>query len=681
MREAALNLSRCSHRSIDYLEIAELFRALSGVRFVALNEVSDYGEYTTTKAIAGVKAPVKKAGELLGFSLTGAAYTVDPHIKEAFETEGIVEFDHLCSLAGSQIPEKVCEQMAKLFKLGKAYVLALHDHNGPIADLVFICGQKQELKNRVELEILGSMLSLCLQRVYAEQDTVLKLLSICGDETQGSHPAYDSLLQATDRMPDIIYHLDRDGRIEFINQAVQRYGYEREELIGRDILDIVHPADREKAKWKLAERRSGSRRTRKFEVRLRTDNKHTVFFRLYNRSLPKDPILLIDAEGLYRGRSGQSEFMGTLGVGHDITEQKLLQDELDQHSYMFRTIIENIGEAAWLEEVDPHRTLYLNPACERLFQVSAEGLQADPSLWLQRIHPEDRGRVAGFIEKLNSEHETGAVEYRLFDGEGAELWIRSQLFPVRDPYGTLNKTVGIARDITVEQHEKQLLQQKVEKEKAFVQEINHRVKNNLMMLDSMLNLELASLQEQSEQSKQSAGEEAPKPGETADILSKVKGRIRAVGLVHEMLYSSSQDKAVEAVSYLQELGESILEADGAKREQVLLSFEGNEALWMPVRVVIPLGMIFSELLTNALKYAFPGDRRGHVWVQLSPRTESKYELRVCDDGVDLPADYDKKSQSIGHSLISGLSRQLKGDFEIETGQAQKKCFKIRFAID
>ncbi|MDZ7792882.1 MAG: PAS domain S-box protein [Spirochaetia bacterium] len=678
IREAARSLSRCSHRSIDYLEIAELFRVLSGARFVALNEVSDYGEHTTTRAIAGVKETLQKAGELFGFSLTGAAYTVDPQIKEAFDAEGIVEFDHLCSLAGSQVPEKVCQQMAKLFKLGKTYVLALHDHNGPIADLVFICGQKQELENRVEVETLGSMLSLCLQRVYSEQDSVLKLLSICGNEEQAKQPAYDSLLQATDRMPDIIYHLDRDGRIEFINQAVQRYGYERQGLIGRHILDIVHPADREKAKWKLAERRTGSRRTRKFEVRLQTGNNHTVFFRLYNRSLPREPVLLIDAEGLYSGRTGESEFMGTLGVGHDITEQKMLQDELDQHSYMFRTIIENIGEAAWLEEIDPQRTLYLNPACERLFQVSAEGLQKNPELWLQRVHPDDRAGVEGFLEKLNSEQEMGAVEYRLFDGEGGERWIRSELFPVRDPYGILNKTVGIARDITVEQHEKQLLQQKVEREKAFVREINHRVKNNLMMLDSMLNLELASLQEQSERS---AGQEQSEPRQAAEILSKVKGRIRAVGLVHEMLYSSSQDKAVEAGSYLQELGESLLEADGAKREKVVLIFEVDNALWLPVKMVIPLGMIFSELLTNALKYAFPGDGRGHVRVQLASTGQAQYELRVCDDGVDLPADYDQKSRSIGHSLISGLSRQLNGEFEIEAGGTKEKCFKIRFVLD
>src|SRR6056297_675542 len=93
MRQAARSLSRCSHRSINYLEIAEQFRALSGVRFVALNEVSDYGEHTTTRAIAGISETIQKANELFGFSLIGAAYTVDPQIKEAFDAEGIVEFE------------------------------------------------------------------------------------------------------------------------------------------------------------------------------------------------------------------------------------------------------------------------------------------------------------------------------------------------------------------------------------------------------------------------------------------------------------------------------------------------------------------------------------------------------------------------------------------------------------
>jgi len=92
-------------------------------------------------------------------------------------------------------------------------------------------------------------------------------------------------------------------------------------------------------------------------------------------------------------------------------------------------------------------------------------------------------------------------------------------------------------------------------------------------------------------------------------------------------------------------------------------------------------MIFSELLTNALKYAFPGDRRGHVRVQLVSAGQSQYELSVCDNGVDLPVDYDQKGRNIGHSLISGLARQLNGEFKIETGQTKEKCFKISFALD
>lgn len=671
VRRVARKFSRCNHKTIDYEEIAENFRIVSSARYVALNEVSDYGEYTSTRAIAGVGDGIKRASKLFGFQLVGAAYTIDPPIKEVFAANGIVEFDSLCDLAGSQIPGNLCRQAAKLFGLGKAYALAVHDHNGPIADLVFLCGKDREIQHRVEIETLSSVLSLCLQRGYAEQDTVVKLLDVCQDGGDERSAAYESLFYATDKLPDLIYHLDTEGRIVFINQAVQRYGYERESLIGEHILELVHPADREKAKWKLNERRAGDRRTRKFEVRLKTGDKHTVWLSLYNRNLPKDPILLIAAEGLYKGQPGQSEFLGTLGVGHDITEHKLLQEEIDQHSHMFQTIIEHMGEAAWLEESDPQQTLYLNPACERLFQTTAERLQADPSLWRQIIHPDDRGRVEAALVQLNSEHKLDPIEYRIFDADGSERWIHAQVFPVEDLYGNVTKMVGIAHDITAEQRKRELLQQDVAKEKAFVQEINHRVKNNLMMIDSMLNLELGSFETRPEN---------PRPENAAAIISKVKARIRAVGLVHEMLYSSSQDKAVEARTYLQELGDSILEADGIKPNRIQLEFHIDQPIWLPVRVVIPLGMIFSELLTNAVKYAFPDGEGGNIWVHLRTHTEQEYQLQVCDNGVALSPDYNKNTPGIGHSLITNLARQLNGSFEI-IGEQDYKCFTIRFSLD
>mgnify|MGYP006286858387 CR=1 FL=1 len=661
--------SRCSHKTIDYQEIAEDFRVISGARYVALNDVSDYGEYTTTKAIAGIREGIQQASKIFGFPLVGAAYSIDTPIKEVFAADGIVEFDHLCSLAGSQVPQGLCREAAKLFRLEKAYALAMYDYNGPIADLIFILEKGVELQNRLEIETLASVLSLCLQRVYAEQDMVLKLLDVCKADNEERRAAYQSLFAATDRLPDLIYHLDTEGRISFINQAVQRYGYTRESLIGEHILELVHPEDREKARWKLNERRAGDRRTRKFEVRLKTGDKHTVFLSLYNRSMPKDPVLLVDAEGIYKGTPGRSDFMGTLGVGHDITEQKLLQNELDQHSHMFRTIIENMGEAAWLEEIDPQRTMYLNPACERLFQITADRLQADPSLWLRIIHPDDRKRVEAALTQLNSEHRLDPIEYRIFDKTGTERWVRAHTFPVEDTYGKVTRMVGIAHDITSEQQERTLLQERVQKEKAFVHEINHRVKNNLTLLDSMLSLELGSIQEQQNDA-----------DNTTEILGKVKARIRAVGLVHEMLYSSSQDRAVEARQYLQELGFNILEADGVNYGRIQLEFRIKDLVWLPVRVVIPLGMIFSELLTNAIKYAFPAGEDGQVWVRLEGHAEQEYELQVCDNGKALPPDYDQKSLSIGHSLITSLARQLNGSFEIKTNQ-NYKCFSIRFAME
>ncbi|HDQ13922.1 MAG TPA: PAS domain S-box protein [Sediminispirochaeta sp.] len=600
--EAAHRFADYGPQSVDYQEIAEYFRRLSGARFVSFNEISGDMEYSTTMSIAGLKESIKKASNLFGFPLVGSSYRIDPQLQRIFETKSIVEYEDLCQLVASQIPPEICSRVLGLFNLGKTYALALFARSTPIAD----------------------------------------------------------------KLPELIYHLDAEGRIEFINQAIQRYGYTREELKGAHILDLIHPQDRDKARWKLAERRTGARCTRDFEVRLLTRDRKAVYLSITNHRVTGDPILLVNAEGLYSGEPGAGEFLGTLGIGRDITERKALQNELDQQSQMTRMIIEHLGEAAWLEEIEPARSLYLNPAGERLFQVSSEEMRENPRSWLKVLHPEDRRNMNETLDRQPQEKPPSPVEYRVLSKEGEERRIRSRMFPVKNLSGETTRYVGLAQDITKEWQEKKQLQESLAREQAFVRELNHRVKNNLSMIDSMLNLEVSRL----------SPNQSPQEG--IALLEKIRNRIRAVGVVHEMLYGSSRAKEVELARYLRELGTGILSSAAQPSGNIRLDFETPETLWLPIAVSIPLGMIYSELITNALKYAFPERSGGTIRVVLEERESDQYLLQVCDDGSALSPDYDRKNQSIGHSLISALARQIDGEFRIRS-EADHECFILTFS--
>lgn len=103
----------------------------------------------------------------------------------------------------------------------------------------------------------------------------------------------------TNIIPDIIYRLDKNGRITFISHSVTQYGYEQKELLGTNILEIVHPEDRDKACYRINERRTGKRCTKSIELRLLTKEEETVHFEKRSKANGDFAVFLINAEGLY----------------------------------------------------------------------------------------------------------------------------------------------------------------------------------------------------------------------------------------------------------------------------------------------------------------------------------------------------------------------------------------------
>ena len=187
-------------------------------------------------------------------------------------------------------------------------------------------------------------------------------------------------------------------------------------------------------------------------------------------------------------------------------------------------------------------------------------------------------------------------------------------------------------------------------------ELNHRVKNNLAMVASILELQARNAEAQ----------------ERAGLLKAV-GRVQSVSAVHESLYADNQGDEIDFSLYLQRLcrrlGEALLDGDGiriaVRAEPVMVSIDH----------AAPLGMIVNELVTNAVKYAYP-DGRGEVRVNLEP-LDAEALLCIADDGCGLPADWETRTRSLGMRVVNALVRQVGGALKVETGEGAR--FEIRFA--
>jgi two-component sensor histidine kinase len=187
------------------------------------------------------------------------------------------------------------------------------------------------------------------------------------------------------------------------------------------------------------------------------------------------------------------------------------------------------------------------------------------------------------------------------------------------------------------------------------------------MSDSMLSLELSALRGD----RQAA----------AEVLQKVKGRIEAVRLVHEMLQEVSRERMVEITGYIRSLTESLCTTAGCTDGKVRVEYEMGDPVWLPVQTVIPIGMIVNELLTNAFKYAFPDRSSGTIWVSFSTQEPLPYRIQVKDDGLQMPDTVQESGEGhIGMDLVRVLSHQIDCTYEysLEDGT---KVFSVSFKSD
>jgi len=169
------------------------------------------------------------------------------------------------------------------------------------------------------VKIVGSMRDI-MERKQAEE----KLRQ----SEQGLRVSERELKSVVNNAPDIIFRLDPDGTIIFINRAVNEYGFSKDELIGKNILELVHPDDRKKAIYRVNERRTGERRTKALELRFLNKGFKAVPFESKSKVFGS---FLIDAEGIYSSeKSIQDNFVGTIVIARDISERKRIEAQLQQ---------------------------------------------------------------------------------------------------------------------------------------------------------------------------------------------------------------------------------------------------------------------------------------------------------------------------------------------------------------
>jgi len=321
---------------------------------------------------------------------------------------------------------------------------------------------------------------------------------------------------------------------------------------------------------------------------------------------------------------------------------KQAQESAKRNEELFLQISDNIPEVIFLVDHETHEILYVNPAVEEIWDRPRESFYQKRSGWIDAIHPDDLERVNVAFQKLQIIGEL-REEFRIIRPDGSVRWIHDSVVPIRDELGQISRLVGIAEDITERKQADDLLKTSLEEKEVLLKEINHRVKNNLQIISSLLDLQSRDIQDE----------------QALRSLQVSQDRVRAMALVHEKLYQSDDLARIDFGEYIKSSATDLGSSYGLGARDIDLKIDVDNIL-LGVDTAIPCGIIVNELVANSLKHAFPGDRSGKIAISFR-EVDGHYAMIFKDDGVGFPEDLDiKRPASLGLTIVNALTGQLGG---------------------
>ncbi len=347
--------------------------------------------------------------------------------------------------------------------------------------------------------------------------------------------------------------------------------------------------------------------------------------------------------------------LGLRNLEHHSRERRRAEEALNHELGLTGALTENASTAIFLQDQHGRCTL-MNPAAEAMtgykFEEVRGKLLHDA---IHHLHRDGTPFPPGDCAILSA-----VLERKSFRNK-EDLFVRKDrtTFPVLcalSPIvkeGVLSGVVLEAQDITDRKLAEERTQAALREKEALLQEIHHRVKNNLQVISSLLQLQINEIRDP----------------QTLGIFRESQLRIRSMALIHEKLYESDSLAEIDLADYLRSLTNLLFSTYASAPSQVRLKLNLSQ-IFISINTAIPLGLIANELITNSLKFAFPDGRQGIIRVELGAVAGDRFRLRIADDGVGLPKGFAaEKSASLGMRLVRMLSSQLDGEGAWETVEA------------
>lgn len=426
-----------------------------------------------------------------------------------------------------------------------------------------------------------------------------------------------------------------DGRwIEVNRKLLEIVGYTRDELLALTFQDITHPEDLDTDVHEMRRLLAGE----------------TTGYTLDKRYVRKDgsPVWICLTGTMVRDGAGQPTHF--IAVVEDISERRAAEQARRHSEALFREVVELAPSGLLMVDGDG-RIVLANEAATHMFGYTREEMLGRAVETLVPPAARDQHRVErATFQAGATRREMGlGRELHAIRRDGTAFPVEIGLNPVVTDSGAW--VLSAILDVSARHAAQAQLQAALGEKTVLLNEVHHRVKNNLQVVSSLLSLQAMHA-----------------PPEVRSALGTSQGRLRAMGLIHQLLYESKDYRRVQLGDYLGRLSNLLRELHGDARTDIVLTLtdDGVPAA-LDLHRAVPCGLIVTELVANAFKHAFPAERAGRIDITLG-RKDGGITIVVADNGVGLPPEFRLAGiRSLGYRLVPVLVEQLHGTLEIGPG--------------
>ncbi len=488
------------------------------------------------------------------------------------------------------------------------------------------------------------------EMVFDERNSPVRMRGTLQDVTEHKKAEEEirTLANIVESSNDAIGTISPEGTLITWNKgAEQVYGYSAQEALGKPV-SILAPPDLGKETIVLIEKVKQREKIQNYEtLRLRKEGK-TI-----NVSITLSPVF--DSAG---------KLTAVSFISRDITKRKEAEERLRESEEKYRNIVETANEGILITDNENIIT-YVN---EKLIDMLGYALEdfIERPIW-SFISEEYRPIVKLNLEKRR-QGISGSYELKLRRKDGSPLWTFLNAKPLLSKDGKYVGAMSMLTDISKRKEAEEFL---ANIEIARKKEIHHRIKNNLQVISSLLDL-------QAEQFRNRVDIKNP---EVLEAFKESQNRVISMALIHEELYKGEEFETINISPYIQELADNLFLTYRLGNTDISLNMDLEENLLFNMDTAVPLGIIINELISNSLKHAFRDINDGKIQIKLY-REESRsnsFIMIVSDNGIGIPENLEIEDlNSLGLQLVNSLVDQLNGKLELKRNNGTE--FIIRFTV-